>query len=44
MAEQKPSQPQPQQPVSPAKVPTGNPGTRDDGPHPQTGTTPLKKE
>lgn len=36
--------PQPVKPLSPARVPTGNPGSRDNGPRPQTGNKPVTKE
>ena len=45
MADHKPTNPKPEQkpPEKPLRIPTGNPGTRDDGPRPQTGTIPISE-
>jgi len=46
MADEKPTNQKPPQKTSekPPRIPTGNPGTRDDGPRPQTGSIPAKRK
>ncbi len=46
MAKEKPTnqKPQPKPSERPPRIPTGNPGTRDDGPRPQTGSIPIKRK